>query len=88
MERYRQGLDLVIEMLRRANPRDFRVDSSTLEKVASLPRVADERIVPAQFQSREAGGATADGKPQLLEELRVKVLACTKFPLVRWHRAR
>jgi uracil-DNA glycosylase family 4 len=74
---YRQGLNLVIELLRGVNPCDFRADASTLEKIAGMPRL-DEEIVSIHPQPHKEGGVTELEKAQRLEELRIEVLRCTK----------
>jgi uracil-DNA glycosylase family 4 len=97
---YRQGLNLVVEMLRDlGNQPDFRADTSTLRRIALLAKPApdtgvteesrvsetrqmDEPVpqdkraqIPVQTRTQEPGAAT-----QLFEDLRTKVLACTKCP--------
>src|SRR5580693_436178 len=97
---YHQGLNLVVAMLRGLENRpDFRVDTSTLQRIAllaNLPmetsmieqaRVAetsqlDEVVsrdalarIPVQTRTQEPGA-----QRRLFEELRSKVLVCTKCP--------
>jgi len=107
-EEYRQGLNLVVEMLRELENRpDFRADTSTLQRIALLANSRavtgeteksgvvetpenDEPVyqeapirIPDQAPSQEAGVATL-----AFEELRTKVLACTKCPnLVAFRRS-
>jgi uracil-DNA glycosylase family 4 len=98
---YRQGLNLVVEMLRSLeNYPDFRADTSTLEKIAllanSVPNPAPAEVIPvaegilsteAVPQLARVGNAWQTGradpgvqKIELFEELRRRVLACTKCP--------
>jgi uracil-DNA glycosylase len=96
---YRQGLDLVVKMLRSLENRpDFRADVSTLRRITRLTIPADtnaieEPPVPESLQIDEAVPQDAPvrapvqtptpepgARARLFEELRSKVLVCTKCP--------
>ena len=98
---YRQGLNLVVEMLRSLeNYPDFRADTSTLQKIAllanSVPNPAPAEVIPvaegilsteavpqlAPVRNAWQTGRADPGvqKIELFEELRRRVLACTKCP--------
>jgi uracil-DNA glycosylase family 4 len=94
---YRQGLSLVVKMLRGLeNHPDVRADTSTLQRIALLAppvRNADvaERIpeivqpilretLPAPVRVETGASEAVEAVTLSFEELRTKVLACTKCP--------
>jgi uracil-DNA glycosylase family 4 len=99
-EEYRQGLNLVVEMLRSLEKLpDFRADIFTLQRIARLADTAKhmvsveepstfeppptEEIVPQEVlvvNPVQAQTVEPDAPTPSFEELRTKVLACTKCP--------
>ena len=87
-----QGLDLVLEMLRNLGSQpDFRADTSTLQRIALLANLPREAAAAESLVSeipkidepvpRHAPAPIPlDASTLLFEELRGKVLACTKCP--------
>lgn len=96
---YRQGLNLVVEMLRglENNP-DFRADTSTLQKIAALANglnntvangdsgasegIQIDETIPSDLPAGIADPPRTEIGPamHLFEDLRTRVLACTKCP--------
>jgi uracil-DNA glycosylase len=93
---YNQGLGLVVEMFRSLeNPSDFHADTSTLLRIALLAEAArndrpqeEPAIVSQQIKESVVQRAyqtavqplKADDAAASFEELRAKVLVCTKCP--------